>query len=67
VSGEDHGCARFYVNFVEDLGNVTAYFINEVNLWGCPHVKMTIGDKEIIALLNSGAEVSVMSEELINS
>jgi hypothetical protein len=67
VCGEDHGCADFDVNFIEDPENVTMYFINEVNLRGCPHAKMTTGDKEIIALLDSGAEVSVMSEELFNS
>jgi hypothetical protein len=54
------------VEFVGDADNVTVYYINEGNLQGCPHVKIQIGSREIVVLIDSGAEVSVMSEDLLN-
>jgi hypothetical protein len=43
---------------------VDIYYINEGNLYGCPHVKLQIGDKEVIAVLDSGADISILSEAL---
>jgi hypothetical protein len=43
------------------------YVINESNLKGCPSVVLEIGDREVTAILDSGAEISVMSEEVYSN
>jgi hypothetical protein len=43
------------------------YVINESNLKGCPRVVLEIVDREVTAILDSGAEISVMSEEVYNN
>jgi transposase InsO family protein len=40
------------------------FVINEDNLKRCPRVKLTIGDREVISLLDSGADSAIMSTEL---
>jgi hypothetical protein len=47
-----------------DMTNVVVYFINEKNLMGCPHVKLNMARKEVVAMPDSGAEISVLSGEL---
>jgi hypothetical protein len=42
------------------------YFTNEGNLKGCPHVKLLVGNKGVTAIVDSGAEISVVSENLFN-
>jgi hypothetical protein len=42
------------------------YSINESNLKECPHVKLLIGYKEVTAIVDSGAEISVLSENLFD-
>jgi hypothetical protein len=40
------------------------FTINEDNLKRCPRVKLIIGDREVISLLDSGADNAIMSTEL---
>jgi hypothetical protein len=47
--------------------NVTIYSINEANLRGCPHIELTIGERQIIGLIDTDDEVSLISEALYNS
>jgi hypothetical protein len=57
-----------YLDRAEAEEGVTKiFFINEKNLVECPHVKIKIGGREVIALLDTGAECSVMSEKLFTS
>ncbi|KDR14848.1 hypothetical protein L798_11488 [Zootermopsis nevadensis] len=46
---------------------VMIFYINEDNLHGCPQAKLKIGDKELIAILDSGAEMSIISETLVDA
>jgi len=41
---------------------VNIYYINENNLYGCPHVQLDIGEEKLIAVLDKGAEISLMPE-----
>jgi hypothetical protein len=50
----------------DDTTNVVVYFINGEHLMGCPHVKLNMAGKEVVAVLDSGAEISVLSGELYN-
>lgn len=42
------------------------YFINDNNLRGCPQLELNFAGKRITAVIDSGAEVSIVSEELFN-
>jgi len=33
-------------------------YINENNLYGCPHVQLGIGEERLTAVLDTGAEIS---------
>jgi len=46
----------------QEIGNI--YYINENNLYGCPHVQLDIGEERLIAVLDTGAEISLMPERI---
>jgi hypothetical protein len=54
-----------------ELNGGIVYVINGTNLRGCPKVNLFMGNKEVTAILDSGAEISVLSEtiysELVSS
>jgi hypothetical protein len=43
---------------------VNIYYINESNLYGCSHVQLDIGEEKLIAVLDTGAEISLMPERI---
>jgi predicted aspartyl protease len=43
---------------------VSIYYINENSLYGCPHVQLDIGEERIIAVLDKGAEISLMPKRI---
>jgi hypothetical protein len=43
---------------------VIIYYINENNLYGCPHVQLDIGEERLIAVLDKGADISLIPEEI---
>ena len=48
----------------EEQEIVNIYYINENNLYGCPHVQLDIGEERLIAVLDTGAEISLMPERI---
>jgi hypothetical protein len=42
------------------------YYINEDNLTGCPYVRTEINREQVIAVVESGAEIYLLSEKLFN-
>jgi hypothetical protein len=64
IPREKHGDKHFDFKNNNDVNGMILYYINERGLRGCPHVKLTVGGKEIFALLDSGAEISVLSGSL---
>jgi predicted aspartyl protease len=49
---------------IEIFKDTIVFSINEENLKRCPRVKLNIGNREVISLLDSGADNAVMSVEL---
>lgn len=45
---------------------MNVYFLIEDNLKGCPRVKLEIVEQQMNAAVDSGAEVFLISEELLN-
>jgi hypothetical protein len=43
---------------------VNMYYINENNLYGCPHVQLEIGEERLIAVSDTGVEISLMPERI---
>jgi hypothetical protein len=43
---------------------VNIYYTDENNLYGCPHIQMDIGEEKLTAALDTGAEISLMSERI---
>jgi hypothetical protein len=43
---------------------VTIYYLNDLGLPTSPHVKLKFPDKEVTAIADSGAEISLMSEKM---
>jgi len=41
------------------------YYINESKLYGCPHVQLDIGEEKLIAVLDTGAEISICQKEFL--
>ena len=37
---------------------VNIYYINESNLYGCPHIQLDIGEEKLIAVLDTGRNIS---------
>jgi hypothetical protein len=54
------------VHIESDRGDFGLNFINEDNLKECPHVRTEINGEQGIAVVDSGAEVFLLSEELCN-
>ena len=50
----------------DEQEDMNVYFLIEDNLKGCPRVKLEIVEQQINAAVDSGAEVSLISEELFN-
>jgi predicted aspartyl protease len=46
----------------QEFSNV--YYINENNLYGCLHVELNIGGEKLMAVLDTGAEISLMLEKI---
>jgi hypothetical protein len=44
------------------FSSYSVYFINESNLKSCPRASLRAGDKRFTAILDSGAEIFVISE-----
>jgi hypothetical protein len=68
---EDFDVAKLYeqVTFGEDDVSLidegyTTQFISEDKLKECPSVKITIGGEEVLAILDTGSELSLMNQEL---
>jgi hypothetical protein len=61
---EKLGDKHFDLESNNNVNGMILYYINEGGLPVCPHVNLTVGGKEIFALLDNGAEVSVLSESL---
>ena len=50
-----------------DLINIfDVYFINEDSLMGCPCIKIEISREQVIAVVESGAEIYLLSEKIFN-
>jgi hypothetical protein len=45
----------------EEIVNI--YYINEGNLYGCPYVQLDIGEERLIAVLDTGTQISLMPEK----
>jgi hypothetical protein len=43
---------------------VSVYYINENNLYGCTHVQLDIGEEKLMAVLDTGADISLMPERI---
>jgi hypothetical protein len=43
---------------------VNIYYVNENNLYGCLHVQLDIGEAKLVAVLDMGAEISVLLERI---
>jgi len=43
---------------------VHIYYINENNLYGCPHVQLEIDEERLTAVFDKGAEISLMPERI---
>jgi predicted aspartyl protease len=43
---------------------VNIYYINENNFYGCPHVQLDVGEERLIAILDTGAEISLVPERI---
>jgi hypothetical protein len=56
---EDGESANCYGRWDDEL-DMSVYVRNESNLKGCPRVVLKIGDRDVTAILDSGAEISVM-------
>lgn len=44
--------------------DVTVYTVNETRLYKCPHVEMSISGEKVIGILDSGAEATLVAEQL---
>jgi hypothetical protein len=42
------------------------YYINENNLYGCPPVQLDIGGETLMAVIETGAEISLMPENIFD-
>ena len=49
-----------------DKDELTVFYINEANLNNCPRVEVRFGDQAVDCYIDSGSEVSVISEKLYN-
>jgi hypothetical protein len=59
---------RAYIKVNTELeGNATVFAIDEDKLRRCSHIKLMIGEQEVVALVDSGAESSIISQELFES
>jgi predicted aspartyl protease len=59
---------RAYIPVNSELeGNATVFTIDEDKLRRCPHIKLMIGEQEVVALVDSGAESWIISQELFES
>jgi hypothetical protein len=43
---------------------VNIYYINENNLYGCPHAQLDVGREKLIVVWDTGAEISLMPERI---
>jgi hypothetical protein len=50
----------------EGSNDIIVFFINENNLHGCPHVNLTVRNRNVIVILDSGAEISIIFKNLFN-
>jgi len=48
----------------EEQEFVNIYYINESNLYGCPHVELDIGGEKLMAILDTRAQISLMPERI---
>jgi hypothetical protein len=58
----DSACTSIVEKGDQEFVNV--YYINENNLYGCPHVQLEIGEEKSIAVLDTGAKISLMPERI---
>jgi hypothetical protein len=56
------GGKHFHLEINHNTNGTTSYYKNKCGFLGCPHVKVTAGGMVIFALLDSGAEISVLSK-----
>jgi hypothetical protein len=42
------------------------YYVNESNMETCPQIQISIGNQQCLALIDTGCQCSIMSEELHN-
>jgi hypothetical protein len=51
-------------NLNRNVSNATIFSIGKGELQECPHVEVSVGNRKIISLIDTGAEISVISQEL---
>jgi predicted aspartyl protease len=61
----DSACTSIVEKGDQEIVNI--YYINENNLYGCPHVQLDIGKEKLIAVLDTRAEISLMPEKIFES
>jgi hypothetical protein len=47
---KNHEVETCFSNVRSSSEDITGYFINESNLQGCPHIKLEVCDKAIVAI-----------------
>ena len=51
-------------NLFDNKAEVTTYFINDENMKNCPHINIKIGNGNVKGVIDTGYEISVITEGL---
>ena len=49
---------------LDNNAEVTTYFINDENMKNCPHIDIKIGDRNVKGVIDTGSEISLITEDL---
>jgi hypothetical protein len=61
ISDQKGQTAGVSAGYREQQEYVNVYYINESNLYGCPHVQLDIGGEILRVVLDNGAEIFLMT------
>jgi len=51
-------------NLLDNKAEVTTYFINDENTKTFPHIDITIGNRNVKAVIDTGSEIRLITEDL---
>jgi hypothetical protein len=51
-------------NLMDNKAEVTTHFINDEDMKNCPHIDIKIGNGNVKGVIDTGSEISLITEDL---